>query len=289
MSSLAVAVAILRDDDCPGEHLATLVAGMPWWISGWGWGDGGGSGRCRCPARWACGDGPLRFVAGVQMRCRECAAEVAVTARVCSRCGAPIVGQPPVVADTVVADTVVGAVSDAAVSDAAGKALPAGWPSRRAGAVCAGFGRSGSLRSFGWCWLATPVLLVVVRWRLGLRRGCSSFSFSLSTVVDPDDDLVRAVVRIGLQCAFFGGSSAGVQGAPGPYPVFQAAPAAQRSTHGHGDGLEAWWAHADTRHHPRDGTGRGYQPLSEVRLALWTKAGMLVPGETVNGLWRAGR
>jgi hypothetical protein len=31
------------------------------------------------------------------MRCRECAAKVAVTARVCSRCGAPIVGQPTVV------------------------------------------------------------------------------------------------------------------------------------------------------------------------------------------------
>jgi hypothetical protein len=47
------------------------------------------------------------------MRCRECAAEVAVTARVCSRCGAPIVGQPPVVADTVVA-----AISDEKVSGA---------------------------------------------------------------------------------------------------------------------------------------------------------------------------
>jgi DivIVA domain-containing protein len=45
------------------------------------------------------------------MRCRECAAEVADTARVCSRCGAPIVGQPPVVADTVAADTAVGAVT----------------------------------------------------------------------------------------------------------------------------------------------------------------------------------
>jgi hypothetical protein len=33
---------------------------------------------------------------------------------------------------------------------------------------------------------------------------------------------------------------------------------------------------------PRDGTGSGYQSLSEVRLALWLKAGMLVPGETVN-------
>ena len=60
------------------------------------------------------------------MRCRECAAKVAVTARVCSGCGAPIVGQPPVVVDTVVADMVVGAVSDTAVSDAAGKAVPAG-------------------------------------------------------------------------------------------------------------------------------------------------------------------
>jgi hypothetical protein len=59
------------------------------------------------------------------MRCRECAAEVAVTARVCSRCGAPILGQPPVVADTVMADPVVGGVSDTAVSDAAGKAVTA--------------------------------------------------------------------------------------------------------------------------------------------------------------------
>lgn len=41
------------------------------------------------------------------MRCRECAAEIAATAQVCPRCGAPIVGQPPVVAETVVADTLV--------------------------------------------------------------------------------------------------------------------------------------------------------------------------------------
>jgi hypothetical protein len=32
---------------------------------------------------------------------------------------------------------------------------------------------------------------------------------------------------------------------------------------------------------PRNGTRRGYQPLSEVRLALWTKAEILMPGETV--------
>jgi hypothetical protein len=57
---------------------------------------------------------------------------VAVTARVCSGCGAPIVGQAPVVADTVVAetvtDTMVGTVSDAAgqavAGGVAGQALP---------------------------------------------------------------------------------------------------------------------------------------------------------------------
>ena len=32
---------------------------------------------------------------------------------------------------------------------------------------------------------------------------------------------------------------------------------------------------------PWDGTGRWYQPLSEVHLALWMNAGMLVPGERV--------
>src|SRR5512132_3869531 len=61
----------------------------------------------------------------VPMRCRECAAEVAAAARVCSRCGAPIVGQQPVVADMVF-----GADSDTAVSDAAGKAVPAGVAGR---------------------------------------------------------------------------------------------------------------------------------------------------------------
>jgi hypothetical protein len=36
---------------------------------------------------------------------------------------------------------------------------------------------------------------------------------------------------------------------------------------------------------PRDGTGGGCRSLSEVRLVLWLKAGMLVPGETVNVYW----
>ena len=39
---------------------------------------------------------------------------------------------------------------------------------------------------------------------------------------------------------------------------------------------------------PWDGTGRGYQPFPEVRLALWMKAGMLVPGERVTVYGGAG-
>src|SRR4029453_9531692 len=52
----------------------------------------------------------------MQIGCREGAAEVDAPVQVCSRCGAPIVGQqPPVVTDTVVG----------AVTDAAGKAVSA--------------------------------------------------------------------------------------------------------------------------------------------------------------------
>ena len=48
--------------------------------------------------------------------------------------------------------------------------------------------------------------------------------------------------------AFAGGGWRGGWGCGGRsrYPIFQAASAAQRSTHGHGDGLEAWRAHTDT-------------------------------------------
>ena len=57
----------------------------------------------------------------------------------------------------------------------------------------------------------------------------------------------------GVYWGAFAGAWAGSEGcsrAPGAYPIFEAASAAQRSTHGHGDGLEAWRAHADTRHLP---------------------------------------
>ena len=157
----------------------------------------------------------------------------------------------------------------------------------------------GSLRSFGWCWVDTSVLLVACSLAPWPAPRLSSFIFLWMTLpnipcrVFLADDVYVANDMHGLLfglavAALLGGAGAGAwrwgcegrSSAQGAYPVFQAAPAAQRSTHGHGDGLEAWRTHADTRH-PRDGTGRGYQPLSEVRLALWMKADMLVPGETV--------
>ena len=98
------------------------------------------------------------------MGCRECAAEVAATARVCSRCGAPIVGQPTVVADTVVADTVVGAVSDTAVSDSAGKAVAAGTSRRRCRSRTCRVPALASPRSFGYCRLDTVASLSLASW-----------------------------------------------------------------------------------------------------------------------------
>jgi len=151
----------------------------------------------------------------VPMRCRECAAEVAAAARVCSRCGAPIVGQQPVVADMVF-----GADSDTAVSDATGKAVPAG--------VAGQAPPEPDVPGSGDRVPAELRLVLVVHGR---------FSGLLRRPSDPRTATVAATKRGGRTLI-----------------------------------LDI----------PRDGIGRGYQSLSEVRLALRTKASLLVPGETVN-------
>ena len=124
-----------------------------------------------------------------------------------------------------------------------------GWPGRRCRSRMCRVRAIGSLRSFGWCWLVTSVLLVACSlppWPA--PRLLPSFSFSLSTT-RPGRRFVRAVVRFGFTVVFWGFLAAlGVRSAQGGIPVFEAAPAAQRSTHGHGDGLEAWRTHAGTRH-----------------------------------------
>ena len=208
------------------------------------------------------------------MRCRECAAEVAVTARVCSGCGAPTVGQPPVVADTVVADTVV-----AAISDAAGKAVPA----RVAGQALpepyvpgSGDRVPAELRLV----LAGYVGIACGLFAGGLACAAAAvFLFFFVDVGDPDDDwnlplsLLAPVACIwGLWRAFkeFEARSRFSRLLRRPSDPHTATVMASKRG-GRTLILDIPWG----------GTGRGYQPLSEVRLALWMKAGMLVPGERV--------
>ena len=70
-------------------------------------------------------------------------------------------------------------------------------------------------------------------------------SLSLSTATTSE-----CCGRPGLPMVCFWVRAGGRSSAPGRYPIFQAASAAQRSTYGHGNGLEAWWTQADTRPHP---------------------------------------
>src|SRR5687767_684925 len=102
----------------------------------------------------------------------------------------------------------------------------------------------GSLQSFGWCWLVTPVLLVACSLLPSpAPRLLSSFS-STSTTGRRSDRAVALGPR-GVFLRALAGARGGLGSLPA-YSVFEAAPAARRSTHGHGDGLEGWWAHADT-------------------------------------------
>ncbi len=135
------------------------------------------------------------------MRCRECAAEAAAMARVCSRCGAPIGGQPPVVADTMLADMVVGAVSDTA------------------GAVYAGFRRSPPRGASASAGRLRRCCLWLVRLRRGLRHGSGHFLFQYRRPRPVPRDarpVQRSVLAVVVVCSswpnsrFLGGLSLGL-------------------------------------------------------------------------------
>ena len=216
------------------------------------------------------------------MRCRECAAEVAVTARVCSRCGAPIVGQPPVVADTVVADTVVGAVSDTAVSDAAGKAVPAGVAGQALPEPYVP--GSGDRVPAELRLVLGGYVGIACGWFAGALACAAAAVFFLFFVDDVylDDDwigLLPWLVVIGRAWCCIGALRAleALQ-ARSRFSGLLRRPSDPRTATVMASKRGGRTLILDI---PRDGTGRGYQPLSEVRLALRTKAGMLVPGETV--------
>jgi DivIVA domain-containing protein len=223
-----------------------------------------------------CVDGMVGSV--VQMRCRECTAEVAVTARVCSRCGAPIVGQPPVVADTVVADTVV-----AAISDAAGKAVPAGVAEQAPPEpFVPGSGERvpAELRLVlaGYVGIAGGLFATV------LACAAAAVVVFFGDYVNPDDDTIGQLFELALMVCIFG---LGLGPALGALWALKAGNRFSRLLRRPGDPHMATVMASKRGGRtlildiPWDGTGRGYQPLSEVRLALWMKAGRLVPGERV--------
>ena len=220
------------------------------------------------------------------MRCRECDARVAAAARVCSRCGAPIVGQPPVLADTAV-----GAVSDTAVSDVAGKAAAAGVVGQAPPEPYvpgSGDKLPAQLRLVlvGYvgvaCGLFVGALACAAAVFLALF---TDYVFDFVDYVDPDDGVVAGVIWAVIT---FGTLPACIWGLWRALKTLKAGSRFSRLLRRPNDARMATVMASERGgrtlildSNPRDGTGRGYQPLSEVRLALWLKAGMLIPGETV--------
>jgi DivIVA domain-containing protein len=211
----------------------------------------------------------------VPMRCRECAAEVAAEARVCSRCGAPIVGQQPVVADMLF-----GAVSDTAVSDAAGKAVPAGVagrapPERYVQGSGAKLPAELRLVLGGYAGIACG-------WFAGAVACAAPAIFLLVDDVYLGDDWIGLLPwLVVMACLMCIGALKGLEAllVRIQFSGLLRRPSDPRTASVTGSKRGGRTLILDI---PRDGTGRGYQSLSEVRLALWLKASMLVPGETVN-------
>jgi DivIVA domain-containing protein len=222
------------------------------------------------------------------MRCRECAARVAATARVCSRCGAPIVGQPPAVADTVVD----------AVSDTAGKAVPAGVAGQALPeAYVPGSGHKlpaelrlvlGGYVGIACGWFATALACVVAAVFVFFDADIRSAVFVFSDAdIDADPDVIMDLIMVaalfipvvGLVCLLgFAGVVTALERIR--FSRLLRRPSDPRTATVMAAKRGGRTLILDII--PRDGIRSGYQSLSEVRLALWAKAGMLVPGETVN-------
>jgi len=210
------------------------------------------------------------------MRCRECAAEVVVTARVCSGCGAPIVGQQP----PVVADTVVGALSDFPVGDPAGQAVAPGVAGQALPEpFVPGSGKKlpAELRLVlgGYAGIACGLFVG------GLACAAAAvfvfFGGAVNYVDDDTGEILLVLAIIAVQVCI-GGLWEALE--PGiRFSRLLRRPSDPRTATVMASKRGGRTLILDII--PRDGTRRGYQPLSEVRLALWTKAVMLVPGERV--------
>jgi hypothetical protein len=195
-------------------------------------------------------------------------------AGVCSRCGAPIVGrQPPVVTDTGVG----------AVSDAAGKAVPAGVAGQAlAEPYVPGSGESvpAELRLVlaGYVGIAGGLFAVA----LACAASAVFLLFFVDDVYFGDDWIGLLPWLVVIVCVVCIGALKALEVllVRGRFSVLLRRPSDPRTATVMASKRGGRTLILDII--PRDGTCRGYQPLSEVRLASWTKAGMLVPSETVN-------
>ena len=190
------------------------------------------------------------------MRCRECAARVAATARVCSRCGAPIVGS----GGSALAAGMAGQVLPEPYVPGSGDRLPAELRLVLAGYV----GLAGGMFAGGLACAAAAVL------------------FFLVETDYLNDDLIRQLLGVILSILLLGSLPA--------FGALELVKARSRfstllgqSTDPHSATVVALKRGGRTLilDIPWDGSGREYQPLSEVRPALWMNAGMLEPGERV--------
>jgi hypothetical protein len=185
-----------------------------------------------------------------------------------------------VVADTVVADMVVGAVSDAAVSDAGGMAVSAGVGGRASPEpYVPGSGDK----------LPAELRLVLVGYA-GIACGWFAGALACAAPAIPllVDDVYLGDDWIGLlpwlvvmACLVCIGTLKALEAliARIRFSRLLRRPSDPRTATVMASKRGGRTLILDI---PRDGTGRGYQSLSEVRFALWLKAGMLVPGEMVN-------
>jgi len=183
-----------------------------------------------------------------------------------------------VVADTVVADTVV-----AAVSDAMGEAVPAGV----AGQVLPEPyvpGSGGRVPTELRLVLAGYVGIAGGLFAIALACAAAAVVVFFGDYVNPDDDTIGQLFELAFTVCIFG---LGLGPALAALEALEAGNRFSRLLRRPSDPHTATVMASKRGGRtlildvPWDGTDRGYQPLSEVRLALWRKAGMLVPGERV--------
>jgi DivIVA domain-containing protein len=187
------------------------------------------------------------------------------------------------VVDTVVLDTVVGGVSDTAVGDAAGDAVPAEVGGQALPEPYVP-GSGDRLPADFRLVLAGYVGLAGGVFAGGLACAALAVLFFFADLDDLDGDVIGQLLGLASIPSFL------LLGLLPPFGALKLLKAGARFStllRRPSDPRTATVMALERGGRtvildiPWDGSSRGYQPLSEVHLALWMKAGMLVPGERV--------